>query len=399
MRDQIIVAALRFLRLFIKVDTQKIVILPPTSGGSLGDQAMLDASTEAVRGFGKVVVIDAPGSLIPVRETVIYAPLNGSSKMSKLRALKEILSSGTILFLGADVIDGVYGGDCRRLGVLDMFVRAGLQGACIGFSISDRPGAKATQRLLKLPLMRMHVRDRVSLTRFEKLTGRKGILVADAAFCLRPEITTPVMQEAIDWTKAQRGQGRKVLAVNIGGPTLRKIPGDGIESMNICLERWLSEAPERAVLLLPHDFKPAPVGDIEPLRRLNEMLALKFSDRVMFIEPPFNTWDVKALAAEIDFSMTGRMHFAIACLGMGTPTIGIVYQGKFEGLMDHFGLENMLITPDTASGPDVLLSRLNEVETQLPELRSRIAKKLPEVKELSKKNFSWLGADRGNRLN
>ncbi|MFC3060298.1 polysaccharide pyruvyl transferase family protein [Paenirhodobacter populi] len=390
MRDQNIVAALRLMRRFIKVDPKKIVILPPSSGGSLGDQAMLDSTAASISRFGDVVLVAVPEPNTTLRTKLTYAPLNGGSKLDKLRAVKEILSAGTILFLGADVIDGAYGGDCRRLGVFDLFVRAGLRGACLGFSVSAKPGARAVERLLNLPPVPMHVRDRLSLERFDKLTGRKGILVADTAFQLRPEVTTPVMGQAIDWARAQRAEGRKVLVVNLGGWTLERMKGDGVAAVNTCLERWLGASPDRAVLLLPHDFKPAPVGDIEPLRRLNGMLAPQFPDRVHFVEPPFNTWDVKALAGEIDFSMTGRMHFSIACLGMGTPTIGIVYQGKFEGLMDHFGLDNMLITPDEASDPDVLLARLNETEAQLPELRERIAGKLPTVKELSWKNFAWL---------
>lgn len=394
MRDQIIVAALRLLRTFTKVDARKIVILPPSSGGSLGDQAMLDSTAASVSGFGPVVLVAVPGPNTTLRTPLTYAPLNGGSKRDKLRAVREILSSGTILFLGADVIDGAYGGDCRRLGVFDMFVRAGLRGACLGFSMSAKPGARAKQRILALPPMRMHVRDRVSLARYEEMTGRQGVLVADTAFQLRPEITTPVMAQAVDWARAQRGQGRRVLVVNLGGWTLERMQGDGVAAVHACLERWMTASPDRSVLLLPHDFKAPPVGDIEPLQRLNAMLAPQFSDRVRFVEPPFNTWDVKALAGEIDFSMTGRMHFSIACLGMGTPSIGIVYQGKFEGLMDHFGLKNMLITPDEASNPDVLLERLNTAEAQLPALRAQIAKRLPAVKDLSWQNFGWLGEKR-----
>lgn len=393
-RDQIIGAIFRLFRAFIKVDPRKTVILPPSGGGSLGDQAMLDSTAASLSRFGKVVLVAVPGPNTNLRTQVTYAPLNGGSKVEKLRALKEILSAGTIVFLGADVIDGAYGGDCRRLGIFDLFVRAGLRGACLGFSISAKPGAVATQRLLKMPQMRMHVRDRISLDRFEKLTQREGILVADTAFQLRPEVTTPVMEEAIGWARTQRAQGRRVLVVNLGGWTLERMKGDGVAAVNACLGRWLSDSPDRAVLLLPHDFKPAPVGDVEPLRRLNSLLAPQFFDRVLFVEPPFNTWDVKALAEEIDFSMTGRMHFSIACLGMGTPSLGIVYQGKFEGLMDHFGLDDMLIAPDEAADPDILFARLNKVERELPDLRSRITMKLPAIRELSWKNFAWLGEER-----
>lgn len=124
-RDQIIGAIFRLFRAFIKVDPRKTVILPPSGGGSLGDQAMLDSTAASLSRFGKVVLVAVPGPNTNLRTQVTYAPLNGGSKVEKLRALKEILSAGTIVFLGADVIDDAYGGDCRRLGIFDLFVRAG----------------------------------------------------------------------------------------------------------------------------------------------------------------------------------------------------------------------------------------------------------------------------------
>lgn len=149
-----------------------------------------------------------------------------------------------------------------------------------------------------------------------------------------------------------------------------------------CLERWLATDPAHAVLLLPHDFKPDPVGDIGPLRRLEARLQPLFTERVHYVVPPFNAWEAKALGGEADFT--------IACLGMGPSALGIVYQGKFEGLMDHFGLDNMPITPDQAADPEELFSRLQMVEAHLPELRAQIATRLPEVMILSKRNFDWL---------
>lgn len=354
---------------------------------------MLDSCCQYLSGMGrKVVMIQSRSKPVNIRWPVEVAHPQDGSPLERVAALREVLSCGALAFIGADVIDGVYGvdGDCKRLGLLDLAARAGMKTAAINFSVSATPGATATQRLRALPQMPMHARDPVSVDRFRTLTGREPVAVADVAFLLTPEARAPEAQAAIAWIREQKAAGRRVLAVNAGGTTFAKMKGDGVAALAECLENWLAASPDRAVLVLPHDYKPAPVGDVKPLEQVAERLSATSPDRVRMVRFPFGAWDAKAIAGEVDCALVARMHFAIACLGMGVPALCVVYQGKFEGLMQHFGLKDVLIPLEEAHDPRVLADRLAGFEARLPELRAQIAARLPAVKALSERNFAWL---------
>lgn len=394
MRNSLIGAALRILRLFWKIDTNRVVILPSANAGSLGDQAMIDSiSRTLIEDLNRrVTVIGKRSKAVKVRPEIGFAYTDAPGLGGKWATLKAIFSAKSLLFIGADVIDGGYGGDCRRLILLDIAARAGMQTAAINFSIAETIRPAALARIKALPPLPMHARDPVSLERFEAQTGRPAIQVADVAFLLKPEARAENAIAAIDWCRGQRAAGRKILAVNAGGTTLNKMKGDGLGALGACLEGWLADDPHRAILLLPHDYKPQPVGDVEPLREIRDRLAPRFADRIHMVDFPFDTWDVKAMAAELDFALLARMHFGIACLGQGVPPLCVAYQGKFEGLMHHVGLDPaaMMLSYDEAVDAAALRARLDAFEADLPRMKAEIAARLPGIRDLSRKNFAWL---------
>lgn len=338
----------------------------------------------------KTVLIARESDSLELRNVTEVAIFDAPRLLDKIGAARQIFQSGQMLMIGADVIDGRYGGDCARLNLLDLAARSGLKCAISGFSFSEKPGAAALVRLKKLPEMPMHARDIVSLKRFQETLQRQGTLVADLAFLVTPEALAQNSRAAIAWAQGHRTAGRKVMGVNIGGTTLSKMKGNGVEAVGQCLEHWMESNPERAILLLPHDCKPQPVGDVEPLQALYDRLAPQFGDRVHMVQFPFEAWDVKAMAEVLDFALSARMHFAIACLGTGVPPLCIAYAGKFEGLMQHFGLEDMLVSNEEVLDPEVLLARLEAFETRVPAMKETITAGMARVKELSERNFAWL---------
>ena len=56
---------------------------------------------------------------------------------------------------------------------------------------------------------------------------------------------------------------------------------------------------------------------------------------------------MKGLVGLVDFAVTGRMHLAIAALGMEVPVVALAYQGKFDGMMQRFDLGQMVFDPHT----------------------------------------------------
>jgi polysaccharide pyruvyl transferase WcaK-like protein len=81
------------------------------------------------------------------------------------------------------------------------------------------------------------------------------------------------------------------------------------------------------------------------------------------------------------------MHFAIAALGNATPTIMIGYQGKQEGLAQHFGLDvnKTVITPTSSLAESINI--IDNIDRVRNSIFDSLNKKLPSVKELSYSNF------------
>jgi polysaccharide pyruvyl transferase WcaK-like protein len=81
------------------------------------------------------------------------------------------------------------------------------------------------------------------------------------------------------------------------------------------------------------------------------------------------------------------MHLAIACLGNGVPVGAVVYQDKFEGLFDHFGITPPLVAGDSATDEEVVASFIETVLAQADTLRAAIDKELARVIRLSERNL------------
>jgi polysaccharide pyruvyl transferase WcaK-like protein len=163
--------------------------------------------------------------------------------------------------------------------------------------------------------------------------------------------------------------------------------GQGVRAYAEVFIRWLKADLNRAILLLPHDLRPAPVGDVEALEAIANAIWPHIPDRLELVRPPIAAWDVKALCADADGVFTGRMHLAIAALGTGAPPLSIVYVDKFEGLMSHFELEGGLITPSEFLDGERTYSVLETFTKELPERRSKILGRLPAVQQLARRQF------------
>jgi polysaccharide pyruvyl transferase WcaK-like protein len=90
------------------------------------------------------------------------------------------------------------------------------------------------------------------------------------------------------------------------------------------------------------------------------------------------------------------MHLAIAALGMGVPALGLSSgptQGKFEGLLQHYGLPSWLsLSPETYLLEGVLRDALARFINELPELRDTIESRRELVLGLSRRNFEIFDA-------
>lgn len=367
---------------------QTVGILTPTGAGSLGDQAMVDAATCALTAMGRRVVI----GLDDFETRFPAARPMGTGKLPVLAGLAGMaLRARHAGLIGADVLDGVYNIHIvfKRLRVLRMLHRFGVRTRIFGSSWSETPAEPVIAFLREARWLDLHARDPISQARMEAALDRPVTLVADLAFLLHPEIRAPEAQAAARWIAARRVAGATILGVNLAGLTLRDRPGHGVGAAAGLISRWLEADAGRVVVLMPHDRRPGMVGDTEVLTGLHRALADRFADRMHLLPDTLDAWDLKALAGLVDLVLTGRMHLAIAAMGMGTPALCMVYQGKFEGLMAQFNVDSLTMTLD-----DLLTEKgcqqLHHVTGRRMELAAQLKARLPAVLDLSRKNFEGM---------
>lgn len=380
----------------------QFLIVSSDDTGSVGDQAMTESIRSVVADrLGYDVALMHPAAITaqvellgPVRHLSKPETEEPASRLVKIwrRGVFHMLLPNRFGFLGADVIDGCYSERkvMQILTLLDVLMASGAKGRIFGASVSEARSSAVMKRLGELTELSFNARDPLSKSRFEADSNRPATLVADLAFNLKPAITSPMGAAAEAWLTEQKAAGRFVLGANINGHTLGQIEGDGQKAYNDVLSSWLSADPNRSILMLPHDGRPWPTGDIEVCEACHDALAAKFPGRVEMLRPPLLAWELKHLAGMVDVVLTGRMHLAIAAFGMGTPPLCIAYLNKFEGLFQLFEIEGMVINPDTVADAGVMLAKLEELMERRESLEAAIQAKLPDVLALSLKNFEYL---------
>ncbi len=367
-----------------------MTFLSPTAPGSLGDQAMLDASTTYVTqnlGYAARVVPHAPALRSGARV------IKGQGIGALAAAGRSILRSDCVVCIGADVLDGVYSArsSLKRLRALYGAHLLSRRTRILGSSWSETPAPEVISFLKKATWLEVKARDPVSQARMERDLERDVGLVADLAFLLKPEVTTPSVAKVMTWIAEVKDKGATVLAVNPSGHTIKKLKDQSPKPLIDLVARWLDADPLRRVVLMPHDTRGGLTGDVMAAARMAEALSASHGDRVTEIKAPLEVWDAKAVAGAVDVVLTGRMHFAIGALGMGTPPVSIVYQGKFEGLMQHFDLTDaqLTIAPEELDA-SVADDRLARATAERKDLSERIRAALPRIGDLSRANFDGL---------
>ncbi|MFG1342092.1 polysaccharide pyruvyl transferase family protein [Xanthobacter autotrophicus] len=379
---------------------QRLLIVPSdpiTFAGSLGDDAMITACIETAREINPNVEIHAvtaaPAGTAEVqrRGCVANEIWDRPDFFSDLVDLVNSKPFDAAAALGADVMDGYYGpaSVTKMLAICDLVGRSGAPTVVLGYSFNASPSPYLRPAFARLDdHVALKVRDAISLDRFRAFSDRPAELVSDSAFSLTPR-TPP--EDAAHWIERERAKGRKVIGINTH-PMLIKNATDAEvqEIVAHTAQTLLDVAARRDVswLLLPHDYREF-VGDGLCLAPIRDRIAPKLGDRVAYLEGQHAAGVLKGLAGRLDGVMTARMHLAIGSLGMGTPTMSITYQDKFEGLYRHFDLPDwLLITPQQLLAGDTLRERLERFIDQLDDLRQRVDVSLPKVRALSRENFA-----------
>lgn len=393
-------ASLKTLRFLShkKSSSSALFILPAERAGNLGDEAMLVGSIQHLRsqGIQKIGIVifesDVHWSNLGLIDEVIVL----HHRSDHLKFVQAAYRYTSIYCIAADMMDGFYSDDATRrltrLGTLAS--KAGATVSFLGFSFNERPTLGSIQAISQLPSdVKLFARDPISHDRLTQSIERPFFLVADCAFLLKPA-ESEMVATILRWIQAQRQQEQIVCGVNVNNLLLyqsEKINAKELVQVYVkALIEIFEQHPGLSILLIPHDNR-GNVSDESLAHDLINALPQSIQPYCAPLPFPCAAAEVKAVVAELDFVLTGRMHLAIACLGQGTPVVGVAYQGKFEGLFKHFNLSDMTISPQQLLEPGALSQFMLHQLPRRQDLQTKIQATLPEIEVLARANFQRIG--------
>jgi colanic acid/amylovoran biosynthesis protein len=366
------------------------VLVAPPGRGNVGDFALVEAFLDNVP--GRVLVIsnqpdDFP-NLVPYGERITIVALPGLLYGNQLTHLAHVtkfarLISGakSVSVVGADIMDGAYNraASVRRSVVAHLAARRGKNARILGFSWNGKAYPPARKALIAAGTagVRVFLRDPISFER-ASVDGLTSITqAADMVFAA----PMPEAQVGEDLLTEFGIDKRPFAIINVSGLIANKF--DQTAEFTAIINHF--SAMGLHVLLLPHVSKPK-VDDVAACRKVMEQ---SDSSIVSLAPRLLSPREVRALANHATYVVTGRMHLSIMSLMNGTPAITLATQGKVEGLMQMFQLDDFTITPVRGFGSDVI-SVIERVRPDISAVRSHIAERAVFARELAQKNFDGL---------
>ncbi|TSD48924.1 glycosyltransferase [Rhodococcus sp. KBS0724] len=364
------------------------VLIAPPGGGNIGDQAMVDSFLQN----------SLRESLIIVRsrsdfEETTYARESGtesvelpgllySSGISFIRAYIRFLSvicrSESVSVIGADIMDGAYNlkASVRRSCVARAGAALTGNSRIIGFSWNGSASRVARFALKRAGAkgVKLFLRDPVSFSR-ANLDGIPNIrLVSDSVFSLTPG--NEPLSRSVDLLTGLAG--RPFVLINASGLISRGL--SQVDSYVKVLREV--ESLGYTPVLIPHVVR-ANGDDLEACRAI---AAAAEPSTPILIDSLLSPHEVRHLCEHASFVVTGRMHLGVIALSAAKPAIIIGTQGKVEGLMEFFGIEELLVAPTNNLGTDIC-GAVRYLVDKRKEVDGVIAESLTRATLLSGENF------------
>jgi polysaccharide pyruvyl transferase WcaK-like protein len=384
-----------------------VLILPPAPPGSLGDEALVSGAIDFLKrsGIKRIGVIsykpslqwknlDALSDNIELHHHFLGGYLRAPNAFPKF--INAVSQYQHFYCIGADVMDGYYNEEdsLQRLKFTVLATEMGVEADVLGFSFNDQPQSKIVEALRNLPpKIRLCARDPVSYRRLVERLNRPVELVADLAFLLDAVEDSEIVRNVSKWIGQQQAEERIVVGINANYKLIEQLEIPEIERLVKIYVATLSELYSQGLslsfVLIPHDFRniEGKNSDVVLANAIWEELSPEIQAHCLKVPTPCSAAEIKGIAGKLDLVLSGRMHLAIASLGQGTPAACITYQGKFEGLFEHFSLEGMTIEPEQALQPGNLVPFLIPLIEKRDDLRNHVRAQLPQVEKLAQSNF------------
>lgn len=368
------------------------VIVPAAAPGGAGDDAMTNGAIFALK---KKYPQDKISILVPKNFPDSFS---FNSEVDNLKIFSNwthpnveaslIKNYNGVYILGADILDGMYNlpDSIKRIRLANICAEQGQRSRIIGFSLNEKPHRDVLIEFNRLKNVPLFLRDPLSYERAKKFIGGDVRLSADIAFLL--EANSGQFSELVsDFQSSEKMKGQQVYGINIHSLLAKFSSPSVFDQMVSNLASLIEKKKSCSFVFIPHDYRES-VDDRIPLQSIYSRLNDEAKSRVLCLLDPIRAAEIKEICKYLDGVLTGRMHLAIAALGVGTPVMGIVYQGKFEGTLSYFDLDKeFTMTPENVANQSLLFNKFDYWGKSLNDLSVKILTSLPKVKELSENNF------------
>ena len=144
------------------------------------------------------------------------------------------------------------------------------------------------------------------------------------------------------------------------------------------------------LLLVPHVFPPPGLeaeDDPEACGIVYGQLHKEFANRVFFAEGDYDQGEVKHIIGLCDFFVGSRMHSCIAAMSQCIPTVGVAYSGKFSGVFETIGMEEMVADMRKETSNDIIAKVATAFERR-QFIQEILEEKVPRAKTQIRKIFN-----------
>lgn len=361
---------------------QQLVLL--TNGaGNIGDQAMFEAFLANTAGSVAAIVRSTTDFTVPHadagRVRLVVSPKLVSRpglrrKREVVGFLRELDRSVRFSIVGADIMDGGYSRAeaVKRAQLLRLASSRGVSSRLLGFSWNGRADVAARAALRRASKKsELFARDPLSLSRL-CADGITALEAADVVF------TTTGTSAPVDLSGWVAASSQPLVVVNVSGLIQRNV--DIVTEFAALADGLVARG--LRVVLLPHVVRPGD-DDLAACRRTLALVqrkeAVHLVERVL--RPAEVAWLAKASAGVI----TGRMHLAILALNQGVAPIVLATQGKVEGLLRLFGLEQLALVPQPGVGTAAAAALSSVLSSS--DFAEQIHERLPAIRALASRSF------------
>lgn len=377
-----------------------MLILPPHGFGSIGDEAMIISAIQNFKSRydldSDILAFSSEGRWIDRVEHIDgfcgEIVVNGrfGNPFNTKNIISIISKYELFVIVGADIMDGAYSvlQSCKRFILLRQAARLGIKSILLGSSFNNNISREVIEYLKELngfENIKLNVRDKLSYDRI-KMFYCNAVPVMDCGFLL----DSIRMDDDISYF----AENNDFIAINLNSIHYKKYGDIFIYRLAQDIEK-IVKIFSLSVILTPHDIREESFGvpsDLALCKKIYSKINSDLSEKIRIVENRqlLNAPYLKWLASKAVLVVTGRMHFAIAALGSGTPVLCMTYQDKFEGMLSVFTEnEEDWILSNYIEDTNLLINKINKYVRGNFIAKKSIGVGLIKAKLESSKNYDF----------